>query len=177
MILPLSEVGVRIVPILLDKIFIYPTDTIYGIGCDAEKKELVKKIKKIKKRKQKSFSIIVPSKEYILRNFVITKKGIDKYLPGPYTLILKKKNPEFLKHVSGNRFIGVRIPAHPLTKILQKTGKPIVSTSVNISGEKPAKKIKEINRDILKEVELVIDGGNLPGKPSVLIKKERAIER
>ncbi len=105
MVLPLSEVGFKIVPKLLDKIFVYPTDTIYGIGCNAEKKNWSKD----KKRKQKSFSIIVPSKKYILRNFVTTKK--------------------------------------------------------------------EMNRDILKEIELIIDGGRFPGKPSVLIKEGRVIER
>ncbi len=119
----------------LDKIFIYPTDTIYGIGCDAENEFLVEKIRKIKRRDTKPFSVIAPSIEWILKNCETTKDEIEKFLPGAYTLILKKKDKNFLSKVSENEFLGVRIPLHPITEILQKTGKPIVTTSVNFSEE------------------------------------------
>ena len=76
----------------LDKIFIYPTDTIYGIGCDAENEFLVDKISEIKKRDIKPFSVIAPSVEWILENCETTKEEIEKFLPGAYTLILKKKD-------------------------------------------------------------------------------------
>ena len=177
MILKLKEIKGDIISQLSQEIFIYPTDTIYGIGCDAENIKAVEKIRIIKQRDQKPFSIIAPSIEYILENFETNKTFIEKYLPGPYTLILKKKNKYFLSHVSDNEYIGVRIPKHLFTEILQKTNKPIVTTSVNLAGEKPANSINQINKKILKEVDLIINGGTLSGKPSTLIKDEEVIKR
>ena len=76
----------------LEKIYVYPTDTIYGIGCDATNDKLVLKIRSIKKRDEKPFSIIAPSKDWIKNNFeIIHPEYLDK-LPGPYTLVMKPKN-------------------------------------------------------------------------------------
>lgn len=161
----------------IEGIFIYPTDTIYGIGCNAEDKKLVQKIRIIKKRDQKPFSIIAPSKKYILDNFYVTKEEIDKYLPGPYTLILKKKNPNFLSWVSDTDTIGIRIPDNEFTKRLQKTGKPIITTSVNLSGEKFANSIEEVNQKILDKVDYVFDEGVLSGKPSTIIFEDKIVKR
>ena len=177
MIIQSEKITKEIVSKLLNDIFIYPTDTIYGIGCDAENKKLVDKIREIKDRDEKPLSIIAPSKEYILKNFVTDRKEIDKYFPGQYTLILKKKQRDYLKHISDNEFVGVRIPAHPFTEIIQKLNKPIVTTSVNISGEKPANKIDEINPKILNQVFLIVDAGELSGIPSILIKNNKKIKR
>ena len=161
----------------INQIFIYPTDTIYGIGCNATNKKLVDKIRKIKKRTTKPFSIIAPSKKWILENFEADKKLINKYLPGPYTLILKRKNPKFLKHISKNKFVGVRIPDCPFTKKLQKTGKPVITTSVNISGQPFATKISEIDKSIFKKVDKIFDVGELSGRPSTLVKQGKEIKR
>ena len=74
-------------------VFIYPTDTIYGLGCNASNKEAVEKIRAIKERKSNPFSVVVPSKEWIDENCIINENAKDwiKRLPGPYTLILKTK--------------------------------------------------------------------------------------
>ncbi len=177
MIIKENEISAGIIERLKKEIFIYPTDTIYGIGCDATNKELVEKIRKIKKRDDKPFSVIAPSKEWILKNFKIDKKIIRQYLPGPYTLILEKIEKNFLNWISAGEFIGVRIPGHIFIKKLQKLQIPIVTTSVNLSGEKFANSVEEINKDILQEIDLVIDGGILSGKPSTLIKNGEIIKR
>tara|TARA_Y100000034_G_scaffold64197_1_gene77640 strand:- start:2112 stop:2642 length:531 start_codon:yes stop_codon:yes gene_type:complete len=176
MIIKIQDIKKSIIPELSKKIFIYPTDTIYGIGCNAENIKNVEKIRKIKRRDRKPLSIIAPSISYILKNFEVNEK-IEKFLPGPYTLILKKKKKEFLKHISDTEYIGVRIPNHVFTKFIQKTQKPIITTSVNFSGEKPANSIKEINKDILKKVDFVIDAGVLSGHPSKIIRNGKIIER
>lgn len=176
MIVKLKDLKSDISQKIQAKIFIYPTDTVYGIGCNAEDEKKVKKIRRIKKRDKKPFSVIAPSINWIKKNCKVNFE-IKKYLPGPYTLILKKKNPEFLRHISKTEYIGVRIPDHPFTKILQKTKKPIVTTSVNFSGEKPANSIREINKKILKKVDLVIDDGKLSGKESKIIKDGKIIKR
>ena len=173
----LKNINSSIVSRLSKEIFIYPTDTIYGIGCNAEDKKLVGKIRILKGRGNKPFSIIAPNTEWILKNCQTTESKIKKFLPGQYTLILKKKKKNFLKHVSKTEFLGVRIPDHPMTKILQKTNKPIITTSVNLSAEKPANKISEINKTILKKINLIINAGTLSGKPSKIVKQEKIIKR
>lgn len=162
--------------ILAGKIFIYPTDTIYGIGCDALNKRSVEKIREIKKRDQRPFSIIAPSFKWIEKNCVVNL-NLKKYLPGAYTLILKKKEKNFLSHISETDSLGVRIPNCDFTKKLQKSGVPFITTSVNLSGEKPANQIKEIPKEILEKVDYVIDKGKLSGKPSTLIIDGKEIKR
>jgi len=162
---------------LKNEIFIYPTDTIYGIGCDATNEKLVEEIRKIKNRDPKPFSVIAPSIQWILDNFNVEMELIKKYLPGPYTLLLEKKDNNFLKEVSSNNFIGVRIPNCDFTKVLQSLKIPIVTTSVNLSGEKPANCVKDIDKKILERIEIIINAGKLSGKPSVLIKEGKEIKR
>ncbi len=162
---------------ILNSIFIYPTDTIYGLGCDAENSVLIEKIRNIKNRDKKPFSVIAPSFDWILKNCETNLNFLKKYLPGPYTLILKKKKLDFLKAVSDTEFLGVRIPEHFFTKKLQSFGKPIVTTSVNLSGEIPANSISEFNDNILESVDFVFDYGELTGKPSTIIFGDKIIER
>ncbi len=92
-------------------VFVYPTDTIYGLGCDAGNSESVASIKKIKCREVgKPMSVIAPSVEWIKEHCDVADELIEKYLPGPYTLILKKKDVNFLRDVSAGDSLGVRIP-------------------------------------------------------------------
>ena len=158
------------------KIFIYPTDTVYGIGCNALDEEAVEKIRKIKKRDEKPFSVIAPSFEWVSDNLIIDV-NLEKYFPGAYTVILKKKDKKFLKEVSASDTLGVRIPDSEFTKKIQKAGFPFVTTSVNFSGEKPANNIQEISKEILKQVDYIIDMGELSGKPSTLVIDGKEIKR
>lgn len=159
------------------KIFIYPTDTIYGVGCNALNKEAVEKIKQIKQRdKDKPLSVIAPSIEWINENLIVDI-DLSKYLPGPYTIILKKKNPDFLSHVSNKESLGVRIPDHEFTKKIQEANLPFITTSVNLSGEPFVTKVSDINPDILEEVDHIIDYGELNGKPSTIIINGKEMKR
>lgn len=162
--------------ILKGKIFIYPTDTIYGIGCNALNKKAVNKVRQIKKRDKKPFSVIAPSLEWIKEKCIVDF-NLKKYLPGKYTVILKKKNPSFLKWVSDKKTLGVRIPNHHFTKRIQKANVPFITTSVNFSGEKYSSSINEIPREILDMVDYVINEGKLTGKPSTLIVRGKKVER
>jgi len=162
------------------KIFIYPTDTIYGLGCDATNKNAVAKLKEIKKReKHKPLSIIAPSIHWIKENCIIPKSlHIGKYLPGPYTLILKKKDSDFLHHVSNTDSLGIRIPNNQLTKIIQQSRMPFITTSVNISGEPPTINIETINQGIKDKVDIIIKSNKtLSGTPSTLIVNDKEIKR
>ncbi|HUS50914.1 MAG TPA: L-threonylcarbamoyladenylate synthase [Candidatus Paceibacterota bacterium] len=168
--------------ILEGKIFIYPTDTIYGIGCNALDKKAVEKIKNIKARdKDKPLSIIAPSIDWIKENLIVpTDFDLKKYLPGAYTIILKKKNPGFLKLVSSGNSLGIRIPDCDFTKIIQKSGVPFITTSVNLSGEPFALRLNDLKQEIKKQVDVIIKSENedkMIGKPSTLIINGKEMER
>ncbi len=162
--------------IINGSIFIYPTDTIYGLGCDASNNSAVLKIREIKKRIKNPFSIIAPSFNWIKSNCQTTKEQeqeIRKKLPGPYTFFLNLKdhnciatqiNPE-----GQNKTLGVRIPSHWFTKIIQKTGKPFVTTSVNISGQPFMKKIEDLDIAIRDKVDIIIYDGPSNGNESIKI--------
>ena len=150
------------------KIIIYPTDTIYGIGCNALDEKLVNKIREIKKRDNKPFSVIAPGKKWILENFLVDKMDLEK-LPGRYTLILKMKRKVIADNVSFGDKLGIRIPKHKISEIIGKFGIPFITTSVNFSGENYIKEIKEIPEEILNKVDYVIDEGRLDNKPSTVI--------
>lgn len=153
------------------KIIIYPTDTIYGIGCDALNTESVLKIRSIKKRElEKPFSIIAQSKQWVYKNFDVNKAYVRK-LPGPFTFILRTKKEKIVSnHVTANmNLLAVRIPDHPFIKVIQKAKTPFISTSVNISGEQPVTEISKIPKKIMKQVDIIIDAGRLSDKPSMII--------
>ncbi|HIH26327.1 threonylcarbamoyl-AMP synthase [Candidatus Woesearchaeota archaeon] len=164
--------------ILKNKIVIYPTDTIYGIGCYALDDNLVKNIKDIKKRdSSKPFSVIV-NKKWIKDN-CFTNKMIDSYikkLPGKYTFILKLKNKKAISKEVNNDSdtVGVRIPDNSFTK---KLPIPFVTTSVNVSGEPPIVDTSQISSEIRSKVDLIIEGGILNNKPSKVydLTKEKPI--
>ena len=153
------------------KIFVYPTDTIYGLGCDASDDKAVLKLRRIK-RSKKPFSIIA-SKEWIKKNCYLGRFSpfLEK-LPGPYTFILRLKKPakkKLSKYVNlGKDTIGVRIPAHEFTKIILKARKPFITTSANKSGKKYAKSIQELPFRIRRRC-ILIDAGKIEGKPSIII--------
>jgi L-threonylcarbamoyladenylate synthase len=163
--------------ILSGKIFIYPTDTIYGIGCNALNEKAVEKIKKLKKRERdKPLSVIAPSFDWIEENCVVDVE-LKKYLPGPYTIILKKKDPEFLKHVSDTDSLGVRIPACEFSEHVKDAGVPFITTSVNLSRDPFARSIEEVPKEILDNVDRIVNEGKLNGEPSTLVIGGKEINR
>jgi len=159
-------------------IFIYPTDTIYGLGCDATNSGSVNKIRELKYRDgDKPMSVIAPSVDWIKEHCEVTDDMIKKYLPGPYTLILKKKDVNFMKDVAPKDTLGVRIPDCEFTRLVERAGVPFITTSVNFAGEPFAVKISDIDAEILDAAEIVIGVGQLDGRPSTLIIDGKEIRR
>ncbi len=148
-------------------IFIYPTDTIYGLGCNALNSESVSKIRAIK-RTTKPFSVIAPSKQWIYRNFKVKNKNYIRKLPGSFTFVLESKKRNIVsKETNLNlKTLGIRIPKHDFTKFIKV---PFITTSVNLTGNKPIISVKKVPKKILKEVDIVIDDGILDNKPSTVI--------
>jgi L-threonylcarbamoyladenylate synthase len=153
-------------------VFIYPTDTIYGIGCNASNKEAVEKIRDIKQRKTSPFSVIVPSKEWIDENCVVNDNARDwiKRLPGPYTLILKVKKGYVAENISpGLDTLGVRIPDHWFSNFAAEMDMPIVTTSVNKSSEDFMTSLDDLDTEIKSRVDFIVYEGEKKGSPSKII--------
>ncbi|MBI2667867.1 threonylcarbamoyl-AMP synthase [Candidatus Woesearchaeota archaeon] len=162
--------------IIMGSIFVYPTDTIYGLGCNAFEENSVKKIRKLK-GSEKPFSVIAHDKNWIYKNFDVKKNYIQR-LPGPFTFILKQKKRAVPYEVNlGLDTLGVRIPNHPFTQLIQKANVPFITTSVNKTGNEPITKIKKIPKSILKGVDIIIDNGEMPNNPSIIIDLTNKIAR
>jgi len=142
-------------------IIIYPTDTVYGIGGDATDIEVVQKVREIKgAKKTKSMSVIMSDLEMI-KDYCELDVNEDftlkKYLPGPYTFILKLHRP---LPVTSDLTLGVRIPEHNFShQLSEAVGKPIISTSANKTGEDPPRSFQEVDKSILEKADIAIDGG------------------
>jgi L-threonylcarbamoyladenylate synthase len=149
-------------------IFIYPTDTVYGIGCNAENRKSVKKIREMK-RTDHPFSVIAPSKKWINYKLLVSHPEYLKKLPGPYTFIFKKKRESYLSDTGPGNSLGVRIPRHSFTEIISRSGVPFVTTSANISGQSTIRSVKDITKSMLDHIDFVIDAGTLGGRPSTII--------
>ncbi|OYT35273.1 MAG: hypothetical protein B6U87_00485, partial [Candidatus Aenigmarchaeota archaeon ex4484_52] len=126
--------------ILDSKIIIYPTDTLFAIGCNAKKDDLVLEIFKIKKRQfNKPMSVIAPSFDWIFQNCKTNENQrniIKKYLPGPYTIILEKKEKSFLRVATAYKnTIGIRLLDTKIQKKIKKTNIAFITTSANISRD------------------------------------------
>ncbi len=156
---------------LKKKVIIYPTDTVYGIGCNAENEMLIERVFLAKGRdRKKPLSVIAPDKNWILKHCVVSREIVDKYLPGKYTLLVKKKDHDFLAFATaGSDIIGVRIPAHRISELVERARIPFITTSANRSGEHAPKSLSEIPKELKDAADLIIDGGELPGVPSTIV--------
>ncbi len=148
-------------------IVVFPTDTVYGLGCNPYNHEAVLSLYEIKKRKKtKSFPVIGYSKkelEKIAEFNPLEEKIADKFWPGPITLILKVKDKEIQKSLELEEKIAVRVPNNQCILALLKECKLLVATSANISGTAPFNDPEECGKN-LSGYDLLIDGGVISSK-------------
>ena len=160
-------------------IFIHPTDTIYGIGCNALDNKAVKKIREIKERYTRPFSVIAPGKRWIYDNCITEDKEIKSWiekLPGPYTLILKlKKNNSIASNVNTDLdTLGVRIPNHWFTGAVMELGLPIVTTSANITSGDFMTSLDNLDTKIKSKINFIIYESEKKGRTSKIIDLTKA---
>lgn len=159
-------------------VFIHPTDTIYGIGCNAELSSAVRKVRQLKARATNPFSVIAPSLQWIYENCIVTKEGEEllEKLPGPYTLIFKLRRDCVAKEVNpGLKTLGIRIPGHWIRKIVAEANVPVVTTSVNRASEDYMTSLEDLDPAIKGSIDFVIYEGEKEGKPSKLVDLTEAI--
>jgi len=157
-------------------VFIHPTDTIYGLGCDATSDEAVSKLRKIKQMPTKPISVIAPNIEWIETNCVITdeaKEWIAK-LPGPYTFILKLKKTDAVSTVVNHELnsLGVRMPDHWISGFVKAYGKPVCTTSANITGKAFMTDLDDLDSDIQHSLGFCIYEGEKKGRASKIVHLE-----
>lgn len=152
----------------------YPTDTVYGIGCDIFNKKGVKKIYQVKQRDpRKPFSFICADLSDVanyaqVSNFAF--KTMRRHLPGPYTFVLEATRivPDTL--TTRQKTVGIRIPDNAIAlAIVRELGHPLVTTSANLSDQEVLHDPTEIEENLGRMLDMVVDGGVLLGDPSTII--------
>ena len=144
-----------------------PTDTVYGLAVNACSTTAVRRLLSVKERTGKPFTFFIPKNA--MRDYaVVTKKKVLEYfMPGPITVILKKKKGIDLPLVEDTA--GVRIPDTPyILKLLHRYNKPLAVTSANLSDEPPLTSAYQI-AERFTDVALVINGGELHSLPSTVL--------
>ena len=164
--------------LLQGKVLLYPTDTVWGIGCDATSEEAVKKIFTIKQRQEsKSMIILLDASDrlplYVAKIPLIAWDLITHtYRPTTYIYPTAQNLPKQLIHPDGT--IAIRITANTFCKKLIKAlERPIVSTSANVSGEVTPVIFSEISQNIIDQVDYVVPqeyAESIEYKPSRLVK-------
>ena len=152
----------------------YPTDTTYGIGCSIFSKKGIERIYLIKQRERKKpFSFICSDLAEIARYAQVSNyafKLLRRLLPGPYTFVMEANSvvPDLL--LTKQRTVGIRIPNNKIClAIVKELGHPIVTTSANLSGEDPIGNPWQVECDLGKLLDLVIDGGDLSADVSSVV--------
>ena len=171
-----DEEGLRIAAATMRNggVVIYPTETVYGLGCIPSDPDAAKRVCEIKGRAENPLPLVCSDIE-MARKVVqfngAAEKLAEAFWPGPLMFILPSKvvYPMWVTH--GKKTLGLRVPgAEVPRKLAQLAGGVIVSTSANISGELPATTAKEALSQTGFKVDLVVDGGPSPGgKPSTII--------
>ncbi|MBE6202090.1 MAG: threonylcarbamoyl-AMP synthase [Rikenellaceae bacterium] len=152
-------------------IILYPTDTVWGIGCDATNAEAVAKVYALKRSDDKRSMLCLMRDADMVVRYVNRAPGIAfevmELSDKPLTAILPGATGVAANLIPEAGTLGVRIPQHDFCQaLLRKFGKPIVSTSANISGEETAKRLKDVVQEIIDGVDYVVNP-RFEGKPTL----------
>jgi len=157
-----------------DGVVVYPTDTVYGLGCDITSKHGVERIIRVKGRDpKKPMSFVCADLTHIARYARVSNfayRILKRFLPGAYTFVLEasREVPKLL--LTRQKTVGIRIPDHPVALALVKElGNPVLSTSANRGGEEPLNDPAEIQKTLGREVDIILECGVLPRVPSTVV--------
>jgi L-threonylcarbamoyladenylate synthase len=157
-------------------IVIFPTDTAFGIGCRVEREESIKRLFSLRKRPESQatpvlFDSVERVKEYVLPFNKETENLMEEYWPGALTIVLpcdESKVPELVR--GGGKNLGVRVPNHEIPlSLISKLNVPILGPSANFHGENTPYKYEELDKSLIKLVDLVLEGETSAGNASTVI--------
>ena len=158
-------------------LILYPTDTVWGIGCDATNEEAVAKIYALKQSHDKHSMLVLCRDADMIVRYVNKAPGIAfevmEMSEKPLTLILEGAVGVAKNLIPEEGTLGVRVPNHDFcSQLLRRFGKPIVSTSANISGEPTPRSVRDISKEIIEGVDFMVNPrfqGRPTGQPSSII--------
>jgi L-threonylcarbamoyladenylate synthase len=159
-------------------IILYPTDTIWGIGCDATNTEAIKKIYELKQRDETKSMIILLDTDNKLQSYIQEVPSIAydliEYAENPLTLIMPGAKNVSPALISTDGSLGIRVAKHDFCQqLIQRLRKPLVSTSANISGKPSPQNFGEIEQEVIDGVDYVVDleqHDNEKKKPSTIMR-------
>ena len=158
-----------------DGVIIYPTDTVYGLGCSIYSKKAMKRLHQIKKMDPKKPLTLICSNQTQIQEYT---QGIEtpifkllrKHLPGPYTFVFRASKIVPKMMLTPRSTVGFRWPDHPITlAIVEMLGHPILSSSLRISDDQLYDDPHEIHDHFKKRVDAVVDGGFIFAEHSTII--------
>ena len=156
-------------------IIIYPTDTVYGLGCSIFNKKAMRRLYQIKKMNYKKPLTFVCANQTEIQEYsngIPTNvfKFLRRKLPGPYTFVFKASKIVPKMMLTPRKTVGLRWPDHPIANgIVSTLGHPILSSSLRISEDELFEDPLEIHEKYKKKVDLIIDGGTIFAENSTII--------
>ena len=155
-------------------LIVYPTETVYGLGCNPLDAQAVKRVLDVKGDRNKPLPVLAASMEAGERVAFISQNGkklAAKFWPGPLTMVFPKKSslPDIVTF--NHDSVGLRIPDNDVAiQLISLCGGLLIGSSANITGEKPPRNVQEISENLKGIVDLVLDGGSaVQGMPSTVV--------
>ena len=156
-------------------LIVYPTDTVYGLGCDPTDSRAVGRLIQTKMRQEKPISILCSSIEAAMKLVEMNATAhelAERFWPGALTIVapLKKRELPYPIHL-GTGTLGVRVPSAPLcVDLIESCGGWLTGTSANLSGSPPSRTAEEAANQIGDSVDLILDGGRLELPESTVVR-------
>ena len=155
---------------------LFPTDTVYGVCCDPENEQAATRLYALKGRpRRRASAVMFFALEPALRTLGELRDSerlaLEALLPGPVTVLLANRASRFASACRTDpATLGMRVPLLPRPlAALRSLTRPVMQSSANISGQADAQTLAEVPRRLVDRVDLVLDGGELPGTPSTVI--------
>jgi len=153
---------------------VYPTETVYGLGAAALEPDAVERIFEVKGRdRSKPLSFAVPSVPSALQYVRATERErqfMATFLPGPVTVLCRRRESVPDELTAGRDRVGVRVPDHPIAlRLCERAGTPITATSANVSGRPSVRELGDLDSEIREAAAVVLDGGETDGTESTVV--------
>ncbi|HUT63964.1 MAG TPA: L-threonylcarbamoyladenylate synthase [Anaerolineae bacterium] len=157
-------------------VIVYPTETVYGIGCDPFNKDACERVQGLKKRKKKKTLLLLACSLAQVENFAgelaeVPRRLAQVFWPGPLTMVIKpaKDLPGYL--FGRTRGVAFRVTSYPVASLLARDyGCPIISTSANLTGQPPIVTYEEAVKIFGKTADIILENDEpLHGKPSTVV--------
>ena len=156
------------------ELVVYPTETVYGLGAAALESDAVERVFEVKGRdRSKPLSFAVPSVPSALQYVRATERErrfMATFLPGPVTVLCRRREAVPDELTAGRDRVGVRVPDHPLAlRLCEKAGTPITATSANVSGQPSVREFADLDPEIREAAAVILDGGETDGTESTVV--------